>query len=274
MLRRTSLNIALEIVLSLVVLLPACSAPATPTVVTPAATAAVPVEASQPPAATRSPADTPLPPTATFTSAPPTSTPAPTATPTALPSPTPTLAPKPVVLEDWKWDYFKLMPYGCKDGAPKCWEGVGMVYTITSSKQVGKTVRHAQSNKSYLLTKTPLRIDAAWPSPALVFWHKFKLTQSIFFRVQTGGVWKEVREIIDHDAPEWTRTSLDLTPYKGQEISIEISSVGSIWWWVQELQIVPDFIAPTPAPVTPQATDSSKRSPCVMGCYNGRCSCK
>ena len=179
------------------------------------------------PNATETPAagETPVPP-----SEPPTSTPA---------------AAEPVLLEDWKVFGAAQTSSGCfSDGSGTCWSGEA----------------DGMGHDMVLLAETPMMIDSAWSNPHLVFWHKISLGEGLYasVEIQASGVWKTLTTF-SSSAVDWQKISVDLSSYKGQEVTIRFFAkagkskmvMRSGWqtelpgptstWRLQDIQIQPDF---------------------------------
>lgn len=186
-----------------------------------------------------------------------------TATATHAPSATlPAATPRPAApfaLKDWTLSNVSTLPYGCKDKAPVCWRGVGRVaYPMSWGQRYWKMEGGIQPIKtlvkSYLQTKQPVRIESSWPGVMLTFWHKFSLAQPVIVRVQTGGVWHEVKQFRRLTTNQWEQAVVDLSAYKGQDVLIEISTTGANWWWVQDIQLTPGTGGSASTPATTQPT--------------------
>jgi hypothetical protein len=172
----------------------------------------------------------------------PTATPIPTDSPEAIPSTPPSPAatvPASITITDWGMYSFVPLSSGCKVKNAPCWKA-----DDDFSKHVG--------NPMVLTSKTPVFIEPSWPSPYLVFWHKYDLKNPASLVLEVDGDWVIVRDF-SKSKGDWTQFFFNLSDYKGKEIRVRFMADGqwtsgaiqhgipSSVWFIQEVQVFPDF---------------------------------
>jgi hypothetical protein len=150
------------------------------------------------------------------------------------PSPTgPTPASlEPISLTDWEPINLRQAP-GCGQdhSGPPCWFGTAENLSITLKK--------------------PILIDPAWPSPYLVFTHKYVFIHNATIYANAGGSWEILWSFPAGQSILRVPHQVDLSKYKGKEILLQFSSTGASTtasgkvrmntWEIRDPQIVPDF---------------------------------
>jgi type II secretory pathway pseudopilin PulG len=167
----------------------------------------------------------------------------PQATQPPLPSDTPQLAPTlapagsldPIQILDWKMAFWVSLPNGCRGDAP-CWRT-----NDDYKKHLGLSPMMLSSQQSYL-------IDPNWPKPYLVFMTKWKITNPATIELIIDGTPMIVKQYPKGQS-EWTNDRIDLSNYKGKEISIRFAVNGK-WgsggiqgseWYLEDVQIIPNY---------------------------------
>jgi len=189
------------------------------------ATPAAPTPGSEPVA--DKPTDTPLP----AATAAPTNVSA-TAAPTSAPSNS-----EPVVLKDFRLNYFAPIGSGCKVAEVGCW------------RMLDDFKKHYGAELS-LVSKTPVLVDSSWPQPYLVFWHKYKFENKARIDIQADGTWSTVL-VLDRQksSNNWKQGAIKLEMFKGKEIIVNFAAYG-IWgsggipgsdWTINDVRIVPNY---------------------------------
>jgi hypothetical protein len=149
-----------------------------------------------------------------------------------------------VQLTDWKLAVFAPINSGCKlDDAP-CW--------LLKMSGSGLWKSHGPT-EGVLTTREPILIDPSWENPALVFWHKFESTGFGYqVNLQVNGKWSGVRQN-DLNTAGWVQEVVKLNDYKGKELNVSfLSTVVVSWlrpnlnvsWYIQDVQIVPNYQTP------------------------------
>ena len=141
----------------------------------------------------------------------------------------------PISITEWKGDNWALYS-ACKLTTTSCWK----------ISKMGALV----SEKSFY-------IDPNWNQPYLVFWHMGISTKKIsrqWFNPYTkpgalvgvDGKWTLVRDYSDTMGGTWARAYVNLGTFKGKEISIQffLDTNTSSTWYIQDVQILPDFTPP------------------------------
>jgi hypothetical protein len=191
----------------------------------------------------------------TFTAAPPTSVPVveaasptpaavePTLPPTdtqaaATNTPVPVVSSEPVNIAEWRMFYWVPLGSGCKVAGTGCW------------KMEDDYKKHTGAGDLTLTSKVPIMIDASWPSPYLVFWHKHKFASTARIDISGNGVWSTMVNLTKKQSAEnWVRGEIDLSMFKGKEILVSFAAMG-IWgsggipgsdWFINDVQVVPDY---------------------------------
>jgi hypothetical protein len=159
--------------------------------------------------------------------------------PTDTSQPAPTLAPAasldPIQILDWKMAFWVSLPNGCRGHDP-CWRT-----NDDYKKHLGLSPMVLASQQSYL-------IDPSWPKPYLIYMTKWKISNPATVEFTIDGT-----PIIVKNYPkgqsEWTNDKIDLSNYKGKEISIRFAVNGK-WgsggipgseWYLENIQIVPSY---------------------------------
>ncbi|MEW5869949.1 MAG: hypothetical protein AB1894_11780 [Chloroflexota bacterium] len=165
---------------------------------------------------------------------------APTQTPASSPESSPTSAPasETITLTMWKLSGFVGGFTDCLNPNEPCWGQVASTSAAMTSEQ-------------------DIYIDPAWKNPYLLFVHKYtfpfgkgydgKLIGYIRFSIE--GRWRVFR--IFNGSKPWTPEQLSLEEYKGQTITVQFSTElegwslkGDKYWYIQNVQIVPNFTSP------------------------------
>ena len=237
-------NKFLVLLLSILVLLAlACSISASPTAPQPTsdiqgtinAAVAITETAQATTNAGLPPTDTAAPPTATEVLATPTAEQE--APPTSTPSQAPT-APASLLFANWGMQFFVPLSSGCKVKDAPCWKTDDDFSKHTGSQMI-------------LTSKDSFFIEPSWPSPYLVFWHKRDLKTPASLQISIDGNWLIVRDFTKSSG-DWTHGFIELRDYKGKEIGVRFMADG-VWtkgftprslWYIQEVQIIPDFTPP------------------------------
>jgi len=174
--------------------------------------------------------------------------PPPTEPPVQKPAPSPTTPVQAtaaaISLEEWKMAAFAVSS-GCRVAESPCYEGGG---------------RQDQAVEEMTLTSAKsLLIDPAWKNPTLVFWHKFQGSQPVYVNINTGSQWGRLKSFTVNSMT-WSQVIIDLTKYKGKNISIQFSSPAEVVqrkgggaggfygaktklddWFLNAIQIVPNY---------------------------------
>ena len=154
-----------------------------------------------------------------------------------LPPPTATAAPTqsgPITLLDWKMVFWVQLNSGCKVAGTPCWR-------TNDNFNLHIGIAEVSLNGQDLVF-----IDPAWPRPFLVYWNRRNLNAPARLEIEADGNWIKARDI-NRDAP-WMQEYVDLKAFVGQSIRVRFSVDGA-WgsgvsgsdWYIQEVQIVPDF---------------------------------
>lgn len=192
------------------------------------------------------PGDTPLPspgPSSTFTptiASPEIITPTQVTTSTPEAALTSTAPPSTLLLTEWSLQGFISNIKDCDDPAQPCW---GVLQTPPSA----------------MLSSQAVYIDPAWQNPHLLFRHKYHLFLKVwrghpnqltgYASIKIGEKWKMLRAYTG--TTNWESAALPLLDYKGVEITVRFATeYDQNWdfpggyWYIQEVQIVPDFKPP------------------------------
>jgi hypothetical protein len=164
-----------------------------------------------------------------------------TATPEATATqaePSPQAAFEPMLIVDWDKSSFVPLFSGCEVEDTPCWKT-----DDDYDKHGGGTMA--------MVSEESIFIDPDWPSPYLVFWHKYDFQREASISVLVSDQW-EYLKLYDKTKSLWTQEVLDLRKYKGESIIIQFSLQGRdyVRWWqsspksewfVQEVQLIPDY---------------------------------
>jgi hypothetical protein len=161
--------------------------------------------------------------------------PPPADTPQVAPTLAPVISSEPIQILDWKMAFWVSLPNGCKGDSP-CWRT-----NDDYKKHLGMSPMVLTSEKSFL-------IDSSWSRPTLVFWDKRKISNPGTVELIIEGTPILIKEY-PRGQTEWSSESIDLSAYKGKEISIRFAVNGK-WgsggipgseWYLENIQIIPDF---------------------------------
>jgi len=161
--------------------------------------------------------------------------PAPTDTPQATPSLAPAASLDPIQLLDWKMAFWVSIPNGCR-GKAACWKT-----NDDYKKHLGQSPMVLVSKQSYL-------IDPNWPKPYLIYLTKWKITNPATVELLIDGTPIIVKQY-PKGQNDWTTDRIDLSNYKGKEISIRFAVNGK-WgsggiaasdWYLENIQIIPNY---------------------------------
>lgn len=167
--------------------------------------------------------------------APPTDAPVPNNTPAA-----PTNAPtsqEDIIITDWRLNYFLPVGSGCKVPNSGCW-------------RMNDDFKKHFGNELSLVSKVPVKIDPSWPSPYLVFWHKYKFENKARIDISGDSVWSTM-QVLDKQKSSniWKQGAINLDIFKGKEILVNFAAFG-IWgsggipgsdWYINDVRIVPNY---------------------------------
>jgi len=166
---------------------------------------------------------------------PPAATPLPAAT-TAAPTGAST-SQEQVAITDWRLNFFAPIGSGCKVADAGCW------------RMLDDFKKHYGAELS-LVSKTPVLVDASWPRPYLVFWHKYKFENKARIDVHANGTWSTVLVLDGQKSSNtWKQGALNLDMFKGKEIIINFAAYG-IWgsggikgsdWIINDVQVIPNY---------------------------------
>ena len=159
----------------------------------------------------------------------------PTATQT---EPSPLTSIEPLLIVNWDQSSFVPLYSGCEVEDTPCW------------KTDDNYDKH-QGGLMTMVSEETIFIDPDWPSPYLVFWHKYDFAREASISVMAGGQW-EYLKLFNKSKNSWTQETLDLSKYKGESIVFQFSLKGRdyVKWWqntpksewfIQEVQIIPDY---------------------------------
>jgi hypothetical protein len=159
--------------------------------------------------------------------------------PPDTPQVAPTLAPAgsvdPIQILDWKMAFWVSLPNGCR-GKDPCWRT-----NDDYKKHLGMSPMVLASQKSYL-------IDSSWPKPYLVFMTKWKIQNPATVELIIDGTPIIVKQYPKGQS-DWSNDRIDLSNYKGKEISIRFSVNGK-WgsggiagseWYLENIRILPSY---------------------------------
>jgi hypothetical protein len=159
--------------------------------------------------------------------------------PADTPQVTPTLplasSSDPIQILDWKMTFWVSLPGGCK-GHNACWRT-----NDDYKKHLGLTPMILTSTQSYL-------IDPNWQRPYLVFWNKRDISYPATVELIVDGRPMIVKQY-ERGQTDWLSEAIDLSPYKGKEISFRFS-VGGKWgsgrvpgseWYLENVQLIPSY---------------------------------
>ncbi len=98
-----------------------------------------------------------------------------------------------------------------------------------------------------LTSKQSYLVDSSWPSPYLFYWNKRRITSPASVELIIEGTPILVKEYPKGNS-DWSRDAIDLSPYKGKEISIRFSVMGK-WgsgvpgseWYLENIRIVINY---------------------------------
>jgi serine/threonine protein kinase len=163
---------------------------------------------------------------------------APTNTPASQVSPSPQANLASLLITDWKQGFFAQLSSGCKITGTPCW---------VSDDDFQK---HNGSNM-VLTSRERVLIDPDWPHPYLIFWHKYHFEVSASVSVEINGTWEDL-ELYGKGTEGWKQAYFDLSKYKGEQVLIRFSAATARWgsflhnppkteWFLQEIQIIPDY---------------------------------
>lgn len=195
--------------------------------------------AAAPPTAV--PTQPPVVPTQPQQQNPPTPTlPPPTEVPTAAPPPTqaPTPAPDKIKITEWGMQFWAYLSSGCRTSGEPCW------------KADDEYNRHLGMSDMIMVSKNPIKIDANWSNPHLVFYHRYNIKRDARIDIQRDATWITVRDMTKKNSgTTWVHEVINLRDFKGSEIKVRLSA-GGIWgsggipptqWFVTEVYVVPDY---------------------------------
>ncbi len=138
----------------------------------------------------------------------------------------------PIALVDWKPINMVEAP-GCGEdrNGPQCWSGSKAEMSITSLK--------------------PIYIDPSWPSPHLVFSHRYVFLHPATIYVNVKGGWEILWSFPDGQSAPWIPFQVDISKFKGEEILLQMYATGSLTtqsgklrvssWDIRDPQIIPDY---------------------------------
>lgn len=163
----------------------------------------------------------------------PTETPQAAASLAPLPTSTPTgAALEEIVLIDWKMSRFLKLNSGCHLTNQPCWKGNDDVLS--------------ESIDLVLATRESVKIDDSWPNPALLFWQMYDLPRPARLDINADGKWSNMANFSNRKS--WHQYVIDLTDFKGKEITIQFMANGRhawyqprIEWFIQDIKIVPNY---------------------------------
>jgi hypothetical protein len=137
----------------------------------------------------------------------------------------------PIPLGDWKLINMVQAP-GCGEdrNGPPCWFGSAETLSITSLK--------------------PILIDPSWPSPYLVFSHRYVFIHNATIYVNVGGGWEILWTFPAGQSTPWLPFQVELSKFSGKEILIQLHATGTSIspsgktrvsaWDVRDPQIIPN----------------------------------
>jgi hypothetical protein len=146
---------------------------------------------------------------------------------------------EPILLLNWDQNYFVPLSTGCQVADSPCWKA-----DDDPDKHFGGTLT--------LVSEDTVFIDPEWPNPYLVFWHKYDFSRSSNVAVMFKGQW-EYLKVYGKGQSGWTHEALELDKYIGDTVLIQFATAGRkpyVWphpaepkneWYIQEVQIVPDY---------------------------------
>jgi hypothetical protein len=161
---------------------------------------------------------------------------------TAAPSDTPTASTntptsqEDIVLTDWRLNFFLPVNSGCKVPDSGCW------------RMNDDFKKHSGSQLS-LVSKVPVKIDPSWPSPYLVFWHKYKFENKAHIDISGDSVWSTIKVLDKQKSSNWKKDAISLEMFKGKEVLVNFAAYG-IWgsggipgsdWYINDVRIVPNY---------------------------------
>ncbi len=184
---------------------------------------------------------------ATNAAAPPAATTAPTAVPPTmaateaiLASPTATVqvAMEPIMLKDFKLQFFLRASSGCRFSNTLCW---------MANDDYN---RHFGTASLMLIGQDEVYVDPQWPNPYLTFWHQRDLKSSAYIEIQADTNWIKARDYTKSFA-SWGQEAINLRDFAGKKISVRFVASGMTdsglpksKWLIQNVEVVPNYVPP------------------------------
>lgn len=142
---------------------------------------------------------------------------------------------EPIVITSWKMSRFAQLNTGCYVKDQICWKGDDK-YTM---QQAGIIDLVLTSRETYL-------VDAAWPNPYLLFWHRYSIPRNARISIRADGKWSQMASYSEEQ--DWKLAAIPLTLFKGKQIMIQFLAGGKPFaydqkadWFIQDIRIVPDY---------------------------------
>jgi hypothetical protein len=161
--------------------------------------------------------------------------PIPLDTPQVAPTLAPAVSLDPMQILGWKMAFWVSLPKGCRGNAP-CWRT-----NDDYKKHLGQSPMMLSSQQSYL-------VDPNWPKPYLVYLTKWKIQNPATVELIIDGTPIIVKQYPKGQS-DWTNDRIDLSNYKGKEISIRFAVNGK-WgsggiagseWYLENIQLIPSY---------------------------------
>jgi hypothetical protein len=159
----------------------------------------------------------------------------------------------PIQLTDWSTFNLSVLSTGCKFPDQICWRSE----TQTQYRAVGHKNQAVVQAETGLISKTSVFIDPGWNNPRLVFWvdDPFPGDLSVLTKADLNWIMLAHFPLTGQGAEDWRSVSVDLSPFKGKTILLNIaatlkiprtalqnnSSTGANRWHIQNIQLIPNF---------------------------------